>query len=288
MVDQILSTDPVTLATLLGAVATVVLAAVTYLSVREGKRQVNMLVRQTMILRSQNDPIPYIKSLSFDKNKLNITVENTGNGPASSLAIGTMFVPAERTFHGDSESEKPLSGTEIKDALEKQKQLYVRYEMGRENLIENGREVTPIKLACLLINKPRNTMVLLPHETCSYTIDLSYGLRDVKGSARSWPHYDTLVNLLKENGVTCFALGLDLLCKNMAEDPIQDQSIAAFVVDLNIHSSIEEAHRENIAPHFMTIGIMELAERGIPLERDEYLLGKSPVNFPKSFEKGEL
>lgn len=166
-------------------------------------------------------------------------------------------------------------------------QVAIKYEIEEKNLIENGKKVTPFKLAYFLPNKQHNTLVLFPHETCSYTVDLGFGLHDVKGNEGSWPPYNTLVKLLKENDVTCFVLGFRLLCKNMAEDPIQDQSIATFVVDLNRHSNIEEAYNENTAPP-MTIDLLELALRGIPLESDFYLHSKSQMNFPTSFEKGEL
>ena len=287
MVDSILSMDPLTFVTLILAVATIALALITYKSVNDGKRQVDILLRQTILLRSQNDPILSIKSFSFNNNKLNITIENNGNGPASSLAIITMFSPAKRTYFRDSEGIKSLSETEIKEALLNNKQVTIRYEVVDKKLIVKGEEVTPMKLAYILPNNQSNTLVLLPRETCAYTIDLGFGLRDIKGSSVSYPLYNNLVQLLNENNVTCFGLGFQLLCKNMAEDPIQDQSIAAFVVDLTRHSNIEEAYNENTTPP-ITIGLMELALKGIPVESDFYLHSKSQVNFPSSFEKGEL
>ena len=285
MVNSILSMDPLTFVTLILAVATIALALITYKSVNEGKRQVDILLRQTILLRSQYDPILSIKSFSFNNNKLNITIENNGNGPASSLAIETMFSPAKRTYFRDSESIKLLSETEIKEALLKNKQVTIRYEAVDKKLIEKGEKVTPIKLAYILPNKQYNTLVLLTRETCSYTIDLGFGLRNIKGII--YPLYNNLVQLLKENNVTCFVLGFRLLCKNMAEDLIQEQSIATFVVDLTRHSNIEEAYKENTTPP-MTIDLMELALKGIPVECDFYLHSKSQINFPSSFEKGEL
>ena len=159
--------------------------------------------------------------------------------------------------------------------------------MDDKKLIEKDKEVTPFKLAYILPNNQRNTLVLLPHETCSYAIDLGFGLSDIKGGSWSFPLYTNFVQLLKENNVTSFVVGFNLLCKNMAEDPMQDQSIAAFIVDLTRHSNIEEAFIENTKPP-ITIGLMELALKGTPVDSDFYLHSKTQVNFPLSFEKGEL
>ena len=267
---MIFSMDPLTFVTLILAIATIALAIVAYLDNRETKRQVDILSKQTSILRSQIDPIPSIQSFNFEKNKLNINIVNIGNGPASSLAIQTSFVPARRKFYGDSKGKIPLLKTEIEEALIKNKQVTIRYEPDEKKLFEKGVEVTPIRLAYILFNKQNKTLILLPNETSSYTIDLGFGLRNVNGSSGSWPPYDALVEILKENNITCFIVGFRLLCKNIVLDPVFDLNIAAFVVDLTRHSNIEEAYDENTTPA-MTIDLEELALMGIPIESDLYL-----------------
>jgi len=287
MVNELLGVDLTALVTLGLVIATIILATVTYLLVREGKRQVNMLIKQTMILRSQNDPILLIKSLSFDLNKLKITLENVGNGPASSIAIGTKFFPAKQTFFSDSGGKTPLSALELKDAANQEKNASMFYDLGEDKLKDNGKEVYPTALACVLINEKNNTLILPPHEIQSYSINPSYGFGDKKGNLTFYPPYESFVNTLKKNGVTCFVLSFDLLGKNMAEDLVVSQGITAFVVDLKKHSCIQEAYRENITPHFITIDMIDLAKREIPVSRDFYLYSKSSENFPPYYEKGK-
>jgi len=264
------SMDPLTFVTLILAIATIALAIVAYLDNRETKRQVDILSKQTSILRSQIDPIPSIQSFNFDKNKLNITIVNIGNGPASSLAIQTSFTPARRKFYRDSEGKIPLSKNETDEALKINKQVTIRYEPDEKKIFEKGVEVTPIRQAYILFNKQHKTLMLLPNETSSYTIDLGFRLHNVNGSSRSWPPYDTLVEILKENNITCFIVGFRLLCKNIVLDNVYNLNIAAFVVDLTRHSNIEEAYDENTTPA-MTIDLEELALMGIPIESDLYL-----------------
>jgi len=279
--------DSVTLATVFVAIATIFLAGVTYLLFKEGKRQANILTKLTLILRSQNDPSLLIKSSAFDLNKLNITVENIGNGPAYSVAIGTKFFPMKQTFYKDADGTRPLLASEVENAANQRKQAYMFYELGDQKLVNGGKEVKPLALTYILINKQRSTLMLPSHETFSYSIDLGFGLQDKNGSTKFFPDYELLRKILTENGVTCFAISLDLVGKNMAEDPIQSLGIASFVVDLKKHSCLQVAYEENLTPHFITIDMIDLAKKGIPLERDFYLNSKSPVNFPQYFEKGE-
>lgn len=82
------------------------------------------MIKQTLILRSQNEPILLIKSISFDLNKLNITVENIGNGPAYSIAVGTQFVPSKQKFFLDAEKTQPISVSQIKNVANQGKQVY--------------------------------------------------------------------------------------------------------------------------------------------------------------------
>jgi hypothetical protein len=276
-----------TASTLLVAIATMAVASVSYASVRQNRRQVNMLVRQTMLLKTQQDPIPLIKAFSFDKNTLKITLENAGNGPASSLAIGSSFVLARHAFFADSRGERPLSSSEFEDASKEKKQVFMRYELEvQRNLQDEGKKVFPTPVACQLINEERDTTLLLPHETCTYSLDLKFGLGPKSGDPTSFPPFDPLVGLLKENGITCFTVDFDLIGKNMAEDPIQRQRIGMFVVDLAKHKNLEEAFAEKTRPYFMPLDSMEVA-RTIPLSVEMYLQSKSMVNYPRYFEEGK-
>jgi hypothetical protein len=73
--------------------------------------------------------------------------------------------------------------------------------------------------------------------------------------------------------------------KNMAEEKIQSQTLANFVVDLVRHKTLAEAYKENRRPYFLPLDRKEVAEK-IPVSTKMYLLSKSSVNYPRSFEKG--
>ena len=276
--------DAGTLATLLVAAATLVLALVTYSNVQQNKRQVNILRKQSLILRSQQDPIPLIKSLSFEKNTLKITVENAGNGPASSLAIGTSFLLARRELFADSEGTKTLSQEDFQHAVDGKIMVYGKYHLEvKKKLLVEGKRAYPADLACQLVDEEKNSTILLPHETRAYSLELTFGIGRSKNDPYIFPHFDYLAQELKKSGITCISVALDLIGKNMAEDPIQRQGIAQFLVDLEMHPSLEDAFKQKTRPYFTGLDRMEVA-RMIPLSRDMYLNSKYAANYPKNFE----
>ena len=278
--SNIVLLDPLSLVIVILALATISLAYFTFQTVRQGEKQTDVIRTQNMILRSQIDPIPFIKEFSFKNNSLDLIIENIGGGPASSLAIETSFMPAKRVFFETENSIKPISESEIIDRIQEMKQVSIRYEIEEKLIEENGIKYHPIRLVYPLLNRPRNSLVLFSKEKCSYLVELGFGLHNENNSSWLSPRYEDFVNLIRSNGVTCFILGFKLLCKNMAEDTIPEQSVALFIVDLTRHSNIEEAYVENTTPP-MTVGLLDLAIRGIPIERKLYVNSKSETYFTK-------
>jgi hypothetical protein len=280
--------DTGTLATLLVAAATLVLAMVTYSNVQQNKRQVKILTKQSLTLRSQQDPIPVINSLSFDGNALKITVENSGNGPASSLAIGTDFLLARRELFSDRDGTKPVSSDDFQKSIDGKIQVFARYELEtKKELKVNGKRMYPVELACQLVNEGKNSTILLPNASYAYSLDLSFGLGEKRGDPSMFPHFDNLVDELKGNGFRCISVSLDLIGKNMSDDPIQRQGIATFMVDFSLHKNLEEAFAMKTRPYFTPLDWMEIA-RMIPLSREMYLRSKSPVNYAKNYEEDKI
>ena len=246
-----------------------------------------MLVRQTMLLRSQQDPIPLVKEFSFEGNTLKISIENAGNGPASSLAIACDLVLARRALFRDSGGAEPISASEAAEALEGGKQPYMRYELnvGRW-ILDDGKKTRPTPVACLLINEAKGSTMLLPHESYTYSLEPKFGLGEHRGDPTSFPPFQFLVELLTKNGIDCFSVGFDLIGKNAADDPIQRQGLAMFVVDLAKDKTLQDAYKAKVRPYYEPMDYMEVA-RNLPLDVGMYLRSKSGVNYPKYFEEGK-
>jgi hypothetical protein len=273
-------------ATLLVAIATLVVALVSYSSVRQNKREVDMLTRQTVILRSQIDPIPVVHLIAFSGNKLRVRVVNHGTGPASSLVIDTGVHLCKVTFTKDAEGKEPFSEEELK-AAPKGALGYPRYDW-RPNffLLSNGEKKHPVDVVNQLLKELPDAMILLPEEEYEYTVDLKFGLGSSRNDPNLWVGYDQLTDMMRRSEVWSFALTLGLLGKNMAEEKVQGQVLANFVVDLVRHKNLEDAFKENRRPYFLPLDRREIAEQ-IPLSTEMYLKSKSGVNYPKSFEQSK-
>lgn len=273
-------------ATLLVAISTLLLALVSYRGISINRRQVDMLTRQTIILRTQTDPIPIVQALSFEQNKLHLRIINRGAGAASSLAIDTSVHLCKCVFSKDPEGRQPYTMEELK-SLPKGTLAYPNYHwQPKQRLFEEGKGRYPVSVANQLLKEVPSALMLLPGEEYDYMIDLKFGLGKQRNDPDYWINYNGLIESMKQNDVWAFSLSLGLLGKNMAEEKIQGQEfLANFIVDLVRHNSLADAYKENRRPYFLGLDMKEVAER-IPVSTEMYLHSKSSVNYPKEFEKG--
>lgn len=268
--------DSISIAIIFIVISILVITYFSYQVVQYFKLQNELIVAQNMSLRSQIDPILSIRGCSFNLNSLDITIENIGTGLASSLAVETSFLPTKRIFYENEDSLKPLSEFELLERGKTMKQVSIKYEIEEKNIELNGNSNSPRRISYLLLNRPRNSLLLFPKETCSYHIELGFGLITKHSGELFYPKYSEFINVLKKNKITCFILSFKLLCKNMLEDQIPDQNIATFIVDLTRHSTIEEAYKENTTPS-MTVGYLFLATNGIPIDSTLYKNSKTNI-----------
>jgi hypothetical protein len=271
-------------ATVLVAVATLILALVTYTSVRQNRRQVDMLTRQTVILRSQIDPIPVVHLVAFNGNTLRVRITNHGAGPASSLAIDTGIHLCKVTFTKDASGKQPYSEEELRSAP-KGTLAYPRYDWHpNSQLLDAGKKKYPVDVVNQLLKELPDTMILLPNEEYEYSVDLRFGLGNSRKDPDLWLGYEQLVETMRRSDVWSFALSLGLIGKNMADEKIRGQTLANFIVDLVRHKTLEDAFKENRRPYFLPLDIKEVAQK-IPVSTEMYLQSKLGINSPKSFEE---
>ena len=257
-------------ATILVALATLVLAVVSYAGVRQNKRQVDILARQTAILRSQQDPILVVNSFTFAENTLHIRVVNQGIGPTSSLAVDTSVALCRVTLTKDASLEIPYTPEELESAP-RDAVGYAKYDPDPlKRIIDDGRKKRPVSVVNHLLKQNPDSMTLLPKEEHEYAIALKFGLGSSRNDPDQWVTYDGLVEMLKKNGTWAFVLGLGLLGKNMAGDNVPGQKLAEFIVDFARHKTLAQAFNDNIRPRLSALDRMEVAKI-IPLSTVTYL-----------------
>lgn len=285
---EILGIDAVAFATILLVLATLLLAFANFLLINESKRQITMWTRLIMIFRAQNIPIPVITAVNFIQNTLNLVVNNNGNSPTSSLALSISIIPTKKIFYSDKESEEKISSKDIIKILVNGKEVHYHYEMDEKILKKDGKTIIPYDGAKIIKDVSTKSMMLGSKSVVGYSEELMFGFKDDKKSSGFFCNFDDLITLLKINEIDSFLLNLTLLGKDMAEEPLQRNDIAFFIVDINKHTTLEEAYKEKITPHYYTISMDEFSEKGGLIESDFYEQSKSQINTPEYFEKGKI
>ena len=127
------------------------LALVTWQSVLTNKKQVRALIKQIAVTKSHSQPVFSIRSSKFVGNRLQLEVQNAGNGMATHLALSVFFNPVRRNYVGDNNDFRPLSREELFKAVMERKPLFADFDIILPKLKYEGKEVTPSQIALNMV-----------------------------------------------------------------------------------------------------------------------------------------
>ena len=234
-------------AALVGASATVILAVAVFSLVSQNKRQVQALTKQSLILKSQQQPLIIVKDFAFDHNSLRVTLQNAGNGIASSVVLDVMFMPAEKILTKAEDDLQPISPKEFAEAAIQGKQVYARFPISERPLKYKGRKALPSDAAFFLYDKTWKTPEMLPGQIAMFTTEIQFWVRFSKspkpGDFGKMMSFEETKEFLKTNNVSFMSALFAINGKDSSENPIQGRGLCSFTVDFAKHASLEEASR---------------------------------------------
>jgi len=232
--------------TLVVAVGTIALAAVTYQSVSINKKQVLALLKQVTVTKSQFQPVLSVMSSRFVGNRLQLEVMNAGNGMATHLALSVFFSPVGGNIVGDSNDPRPLSREELLEAIKEGKPLYADFPIEFPKLRYQGKEVGPYEIALFLVDPNSPNLELSPGQICSYNVELQFLVRYKKEWSEKPLKYPELREFLRSNGVAFIGVRFAVEGKDMADNPIQARGLGGFVINLLTAESVEEGSKSGL------------------------------------------
>jgi hypothetical protein len=262
------------------AVGTLALAYYSFKSIRNSDKQLKFLKKQTDLFLSQQQPDIQIKKYSFDGNKLNLTLYNSGNGEARDIAVSS-------NFH----IRKPLSWT--KGNLN----IPVISELGTKKIILETDEAGDIPLVLRTKDKITlipGSLVVFPNSEV-YSNSLPSGiignfqceplfyLKTKKSHFGSTPDYlakaipyDILKALLLENKIVEISVIFSLLSKDKLQNVKIHQKISDFVIILSIDETLETANKRGDRGSY-PLDKNEIKSKIKWLDYDLYVHGKYSV-----------
>lgn len=277
------------ISTMVLAAATTVVAIATFRSVTQNKRQTKALIRQTLVLKSQQDPVLVIKSFNIHENTLNITIENIGNGPAQLLAVRSSYGVAKWR---PSDSPPNQEEQAIMDFLNTKRRFFGNYQLELRELVYEGKKQTLDPGFGYLVNSDANISFLPRGETRTYTLEVKFmtqwgkKVSDIFGEGKG-RSFEELKDMMKSNNVKFIGVSLDLMVKNMNETEIPTTRICKFVIDFERHKNLEEAYKEKQEPSFF-VNMQNEVVSGKVWYPQEFYPYQTSQNSPESFDNKDF
>jgi hypothetical protein len=224
---------------ILGSIATFIVALITLYNVLHLRRQLKLMEKQVILLRSEVYPFIDIKDKKVNGNEVELKLENKGRGPAFNIGFRTQFTPLK------------IIGSEWSFVDE----LY-EYENEKPK-----RRIYPINCVVLLRTKHRQGSRLHPQEEDVFTGETRFmhGYSK-KGRGLSWRYhsFEDLGKLFTTNKLRFVAVSLALVYQDITESIIEEEPLHFFVIDFTKHKSIEEAIKGNLPLPSHTVSLEEI------------------------------
>jgi hypothetical protein len=277
------------LASLGVALATVILAVVTYKVLIESRKQLSILTAQTVVSRSQLDPYLLVHSFKFTGDKLVIDVENIGKGRAIWLSLRLWYQPCEPHYSADKKGEIPLTPEQAVQLGKTQGRLFAKYEASRKELrYEDWKSALPVQAFTFLGNKNiGDEAVLLEGTRQQFEVEPHSCIGKDKPPFNQWKGFtfDEFRHFLAENDVGFVALQFQLACKDPVENILPGIHVCKFVMDLSKHKTLEEAFTDNFSFDFFPLTLKEAQSKGESIPSDMYYETRSGHNVPEPWKK---
>jgi hypothetical protein len=210
--------DPTVAADILVAVGTMALAGTSYLSIRDNRKQLKLLTEEFKMSKSERAPILKLDEIKFEGNRLSLSVQNIGGGPAIWLGLRTSFIPAKQTFL-DKQNGSPLNPAQLQEEARQKVRLSWRYDMihPRPTLVHESEKVGWEELVMFLPNPTTNDPTLFPNEKQTFSLEPHFLITAHKIFLGAPFSYDQLKILLTTNHVGYAALMLGLVAKDTTD-----------------------------------------------------------------------
>jgi hypothetical protein len=276
------------------AVGTIVLAILAYLSIRQNKEQLKILLRQNLLLKSQQNPILSISGVKFNGNIFEAVIKNMGTGVATNMGLETNFYPAK--VSPIDESDRILDVNEFRNILEigakeGKKFQEIINERGIKFTYQpiittsfqyEGIKMTPSGAVKFLINHEKMDAILLPNEEKIFEAEPIFFIRGT--DSMKGLNFDELKKLLEQHNIDFAGLRFNIVSKDIVENPVLNYDIGTFIFDVKSHLTIEDVFNAGIRAGFVGLSHNQIVNE-IGWVDSKFYEAKSYYSSPEMWEK---
>ncbi len=254
------------------ALGTIGLAVAAFVSMNQGRKQTQAILRQLNLTIGQQTPYLFIKSVSFEHDSVSLEIENATNVPAFWVGLVTRFFFVCERYYDSPSGDHEVGWGEAVKLRDQDKIVYSKYYSPAPDrwpkLIHDDKAVVPD--ASVSFFDPQGVSVHFPPKSIVQVKSL---LRFVV----SWPgkdgpssqafEYGAFRDFLLKNNVDQVAISVSLICKNAEELPLGQGYVTSFILRTSSDKSLSDSSKNAQRFDFL------------PLSHAEYLSAKFWITY---------
>lgn len=241
-----------TWANILVALATFVLAFITWKTIKHSRKELNLLKQQTLLLQKQQEPFLEIDEFHIKDNNLNFIIKNTGAGKALQIGVLSNFY---------------LLNEKLLEMKKQDGKIMGRYDMGYDPFVllkEEGKEFFGKHYVNFISKNQKSIIILKPGENYNSNFEPFFYIQNTKvktgENIAQTIKFDDLIKIVKKNKRRFFCVEFNLIYKNILGKVQEVVPMPTFIFDTADQKSLEEGYKKNTPPNIRALSQREIEQ----------------------------
>lgn len=257
------------------ALATLLLAIGTFMSVYQSRKQSQAIIRQLKLQIGQQIPHIFVRNVTFESNSLTLDIENATDTPAFRLGLSTSYFPVLEKYYADKDGKQEINWGETVKLREDGKTVYMKYYStglnNRPKLNYDGQEVQSDSAVSFFA--PQGVSQYLPPKTniqVKTTPRFAVSWQDKESSSFQGFAFDEFRNFLLKNNIHAVAVVMYLICRDSAEMTHTQGEIARFAIVTSTDKTLADSGKNPQHFEFLAVPFLDSLGENSYISGDTY------------------
>jgi hypothetical protein len=244
------------------ALGTILLAIVTFMSVMQGRKQMQILLKQVNLQVGQQIPHLFIKEVTFEGDSVKIDVENATNVPAFELGLETRFHLIRQSYSDAANGGREITWGEAIKLREAGKIVYGKYLLlpphELPKLVYDYREVKS-ETAVTFFAPQGVSKYFPPKSTIQVSTIPRFAISWMEKDNPRWQGFEftRFRDFLLKNNIDKVAVSMMLVCKDASEKPVAQGYVTSFFINTESDKSLEDSSKSKQKFDFLPLSQLD-------------------------------
>jgi len=258
------------------AVGTMLLAIATFMSVYQGRKQMQVISKQLNLQKGQQIPHMFIKNVVFEGDTVKFDVENATDVAAYWTGLETSFFLVRLQYYDGPDNGHEINWGQAIKMKEEGKVPYGKYYwLGSDasKLTYEGKEVKPGSAVSFF--DPQGVRDFLPAKSNVQISTTPRFLITWREKGDQFPstvgfEYSLLREFLLKNNITEVAVSMSLICKDSAETTVDQGYVTSFIINTSSDKCLADSAKHVRRFDFLPISRFDRLSNRFWIPEEEY------------------